>query len=62
MRTVFDKLNDAHVKYYNRTENFAVDVITVLFKGTIIKEILQFGLKSTSYVILSNIHTIQACI
>jgi hypothetical protein len=36
MRTVFDKLNDAHAKYYNPTENVAVDVIAVLFKGTVI--------------------------
>jgi hypothetical protein len=36
MRTAFDKLNDAHAKYYNPTENFAVNVITVLFKVTVI--------------------------
>jgi hypothetical protein len=35
MRTIFDMLNDAYVKYYNPTEHLAVDKITALFKGRV---------------------------
>jgi len=68
MRAIFDKLNDSYAKCYNPTKHLAVDGIIVLFKDRIIfkqyipKKHKQFGVKSTSYVPLSDIITICLCI
>jgi len=35
-RTVFDKLNEAYVKFYNPSEHLAVDEVTVKFRGRVI--------------------------
>jgi len=34
MRAIFDKFSDLYTKYYSLTKQWAVDQITVLFKGT----------------------------
>jgi len=36
IKSIFDKLHNSHTIYYSPTEQFAVDKITVLFKGRII--------------------------
>jgi hypothetical protein len=36
MRTVFDKYNGAHAKYYSSAGHLAVDKMMVLFKGMVI--------------------------
>ena len=33
LRTVFDKLNEAHAKFYNPSEHLAVEKVIVKFKG-----------------------------
>ena len=51
IRTVFDKLNEACTKFYNPSENLAVDELIVKFKGTVIfrqyipKKRKRFGIK-----------------
>jgi hypothetical protein len=63
MRTAFDKINDACAKYYSPTKHFAVDEVKVLlkvrvvFKQYILKKHKRLGIKSTSYVILRDVHT-----
>jgi hypothetical protein len=36
MRTIFDKVNDAHAKYYSPTEHLAVNEVFVLYKCRVI--------------------------
>ena len=36
LRTVFHQLNEAHAKFYNPWEHFAVDKVTVKFRGRVI--------------------------
>jgi hypothetical protein len=36
LRTVFDKLNDAYTKFFNPSEDAAVDELIVKFKGKVI--------------------------
>jgi len=36
IRTVFDNLNQAYPKFYNSSENLAVDKVTVKFQGRVI--------------------------
>jgi hypothetical protein len=68
VKTIFDKLNDAYAKYYSPTEHLAVDEIIMLLKGRVVfkqyipKKHKRFGIKSTSYVILRDIHTTCQCI
>jgi hypothetical protein len=36
LRTVFDKPNDSYAKFYNPSENLAVDEVIVSLKGRVI--------------------------
>jgi CRISPR/Cas system endoribonuclease Cas6 (RAMP superfamily) len=64
IRTIFEKLNDAYAKYYILAKNLAVIEVIVLFIGRVVfkqnvlKKRKWFGIKSISFVILADIHTI----
>jgi len=51
LRTVFDKLKEVYVKFYNPSEHLAVDKVIVKFKGRVIfrqyipKKRKRFGIK-----------------
>jgi hypothetical protein len=51
IRTIFDTLNDAYQKYYNPSEDLAIDEVIVKFKGRVVfrqyipKKHKRFGIK-----------------
>jgi hypothetical protein len=61
MRTIFDKLSYAYVKYYSPTDHLAGNDVIVLFRGRVVfKQFLPkkhkwFGLKSKSCLIVRDI-------